>query len=66
MDFTGMTDADVDALHRDVTSEQQRRAVLSGIPQQIAELAAEYRDKGGDDAALHDAITPEQAAALDA
>lgn len=65
MDLTTMTDDGLDDLRRDVLNEQERRANLATIPTQIAELAGKYRDGGGDEQALADALTPGQGAALD-
>ena len=49
-----------------IAAEQERRANLAAIPDQIESLAKVYRDGGGDEQALADALTPEQVAALDA
>ena len=64
MDLTALTDDELGQLHSDVAAEKHRRDTLSGIPLQIAELAAQYRDGGGDEDALIGALTPEQEAAL--
>lgn len=58
MDPTTLTDEQLSQLARDVNAEQQRRATLSGIPLQIAELAAQYSAGGGDTDALIDALEP--------
>ena len=65
MDLKTLADADLDRLRRDVLREQERRANLAVIPEQIAAMAKTYRDGGGDEQALTDALTPEQDA-LDA
>ena len=65
MDLTTLTDDELGQLHSDVAAEKHRRDTLSGIPLQIAELAAQFRDGGGDEQALADALTPEEQAALD-
>lgn len=49
-----------------ILTEQERRANLAAIPEQIAAMAQVYRDGGGDEQTLTDALTPEQVAALDA
>ena len=66
MDLTPLTDDDLDALRRDVLNEQERRANLAAIPEQIEQLAKVYRAGGGDEQALADALTPEEQAALEA
>ena len=65
MDLTTLTDEALDAHRRAVLVEQERRANLAVIPEQIKELAEKFRDGGGDEQALTDALTPEQEAALD-
>ena len=54
----------LDDLRRAVLAEQERRANLSVIPEQIAAMAKTYRDGGGDEERLQDALTPEQIEAL--
>ena len=66
MDLTTFGDADLDQLRRRVLAEQERRANLAAIPEQIKELAEKFRDGGGDEDALIGALTPEQVAARDA
>ena len=66
MDLTTLTDEQLDDHRRAVLIEQERRANLAAIPEQIKELAEKFRDGGGDEEALQDALTPEQVAALDA
>ena len=65
MDLTTLTDDQLDAHRIAVLTEQERRANLAVIPEQIATLAKTYRDGGGDEKALTDALTPEQVAALE-
>lgn len=60
MNLRDLTDDDLDALRRGVLIELERRANLAAIPEQIAMLAQTYRDGGGDEQALTDALTPEQ------
>lgn len=64
MDLTTLTDEQLDAHRRSVLVEQERRANLAAIPEQIEQLAKVYRDGGGEEQALTDALTPEQTAAL--
>ena len=66
MELKDLDDDALDALRRDVLIEQERRANLAAIPEQIAALAKTFRDGGGDEQALADALTPDQAAQLDA
>lgn len=47
-----------------IIHEEERRANLAGIPEQIAAMAKLYRDGGGDEAVLVDALTTEEQAAL--
>lgn len=56
MDYSTLTDEELSAIQRDATAEQNRRAFLSGVPMQVTELAAQYRDGGGDQAALEEAV----------
>ena len=65
MDLKSLTDDELDGLRRAVLAEQERRANLAAIPEQIEQLAKVYRDGGGDEQVLADALTPEQVAALD-
>ena len=65
MDLKALTDTELDDLRRAVLMEQERRANLAAIPEQIKELAEKFRDGGGDEQALADALAPEQVAALD-
>lgn len=66
MDLTTLAADELDALRVDVAIEQERRANLAAIPEQIEALAKVFRDGGGDEQALADALTPEQVAALEA
>lgn len=47
MDLTELTDDELDALRRDILTEQERRANLATIPTQIAALRQTYLDGGG-------------------
>lgn len=60
MDLRTLTVEELDALRVNVLTEQERRANLTEIPQQIRDLAEKYRDGGGDEDALQDALTPEE------
>ena len=64
MDLRALADTELDELRIDVAVEQERRANLAAIPEQIKELAEKFRDGGGDEGALIGALTPEQEAAL--
>ena len=64
MDLRTLTADELDALRIDVAIEQERRANLAAIPEQIKELAEKFRDGGGDEDALIGVLTPEQEAAL--
>ena len=66
MDLKALTDEDLDGLRVGVAVEQERRANLAAIPEQIEQLAKVYREGGGDEQALTAALTPEQVAALEA
>ena len=66
MDLKSLTDDELDECRRAVLCEQERRANLALIPGQIAAMAKTYREGGGDEKALTDALSPEQVAALDA
>ena len=63
-DVRDLDDDQLGALRQVVLAEQERRANLAAIPEQIKELAEKFRDGGGDEDALIGALTPEQEAAL--
>ena len=63
MDLKALSTEELDALRIDVLTEQERRANLAAIPEQIKELAEKFRDGGGDEDALIGALAPEQEAA---
>lgn len=65
MNLASLTGDELDALRIEVATERERRANLAAIPEQIEALAKVYRDGGGDESKLQDALTPEQIAALD-
>lgn len=58
MDLKTLTDTELDQHRLSVIAEVERRENLAAIPEQVAAMADLYRAGGGDDAALHDAITP--------
>ena len=64
MDLKALSTEELDALRIDVLTEQERRANLAAIPEQIKELAEKFRDGGGDEDAIRDALTPEEQEAL--
>ncbi|MGO1957213.1 hypothetical protein [Microbacterium sp.] len=57
MDFTTLTDDELDLLRRDVLMEKERRQRIERTPEQVAQLAAAFEKDGGDRAALVTAIT---------
>ena len=48
MDFKTLTDEQLDEARQAILIEQERRANLSQIPATIQELAAKYKEGGGD------------------
>lgn len=62
--YRDWSDEALDEHRRAILTEQERRANLAAIPEQIAAMAKTYRDGGGDEQALQDALTPEERAAL--
>ena len=56
MDYKKMTDEQLDEARQAILIEQERRANLAQIPEQIQELAAKYKEGGGDRKALEDAL----------
>lgn len=62
--YRDWSDDALDEHRRAIITEQERRANLALIPEQIAAMAKTYRDGGGDEETLRDALTPEQIAAL--
>ncbi|WP_193117026.1 hypothetical protein [Brachybacterium tyrofermentans] len=65
-DYRTYSDDELDESRRAVITEQERRVNLAAIPEQIEALAKVYRDGGGDEQALTDALTQEQIAAMSA
>ena len=60
MDLKALTADELGDLRIAVATEQERRENLAAIPEQVAALAKVYREGGGDEAALVDALTPEE------
>ena len=48
MDYKTLTDEQLDEARTAILIEQERRANLAQIPATIQELAAKYKDGGGD------------------
>ena len=48
MDYKNLTDEQLDEARQAILIEQERRANLLQIPATIQELAAKYKDGGGD------------------
>ena len=48
MDYKTLTDDELDQARIDIANEQERRANLAQIPAAISELAAKYKEGGGD------------------
>lgn len=55
-DLRDMTDEQLTQVRALVAQEQERRDNLASIPAQITALAQTYRDGGGDEQALTDAL----------
>lgn len=70
MDLTTLTDAQLDERRRAVLIEQERRAKLAELPDQLADMARDAAaagcDRGDLLARVTDALTTEQAAAREA
>ena len=56
MDYKSLTDDQLDEARQAVLIEQERRANLAQIPVTIQELAAKYKEGGGDRQTLEDAL----------
>ena len=69
MDLRTLTDEELDGLRREVQIEQERRAKLAQLPDQLAAMARDAAAAGCDPDELiervTDALTPEQVAALE-
>lgn len=60
MDLTTMTEAELDAHRVEVAQEQERRARLAAIPEQVTAAAEAWREAGRDPQELVESITGEQ------
>ena len=60
MDLTTMTDTELDVHRVEVAQEQERRARLAAIPEQVTAAAEAWREAGRDPQELVDSITREQ------
>lgn len=58
MNLHELTDEALEAHAESVRQEQARRQNLAQTPETIARLAQQYRDAGGDQAALTAAVKP--------
>lgn len=58
MDYTTMTDDELDQARDAVAVEQGRRQRLASAPALIAQVAARYEADGGDRADLNSALDP--------
>lgn len=54
--YRDWSDEKLDEHRLAIITEQERRANLAGIPEQITAMAKLYREGGGDEAALAEAI----------
>ncbi len=59
MDLKQLTDTELGDLLNAALDEQERRARLARVPEQVAQLTAQYVADGGDRAAIIDALTAE-------
>jgi len=59
MDLHDLTDEELAAHLNAVLAEQERRARLARVPEQVAQMTAQYVADGGDKAAIIDALTAE-------
>lgn len=59
-ELTSLTAEELVERERAIKIERERRENLASIPDQVRELAKVYRDGGGDEDALQDAITEEE------
>ena len=56
MDFKTLTDEQLCEVQQSILEEQERRANLEQIPATIQELAAKYKEGGGDQSELLKAV----------
>lgn len=57
MDLAKLTDEELNAHENAVLAEKERRQRLATIPETMAQLATQFREGGGEQAALLAAIT---------
>lgn len=57
MDLKTFSESELDSTRIAVATEIERRANMAAIPSQIEQLAKLYRDGGGDEDALNNAIS---------
>lgn len=60
MNLTELTDAELSDHLNTVLNEQERRARLARVPEQVAAMTAQYVADGGDRAVIIDALTDSQ------
>lgn len=59
MDLKLLTEEELGEHLNAVLNEQERRARLARVPEQVAQMTAQYVADGGDKAAIIDALTAE-------
>jgi len=59
VDLHSLSDEELAAHLNAVLNEQERRARLARVPEQVAQMTAQYVADGGDKAAIIDALTAE-------
>ena len=68
MDLTTLTDEQLDELRRDILAEQERRAKVADLPDQLAAMTRDAVAAGCDPEVIRErvdnALTPEERAAL--
>lgn len=57
MDYKTLSDEQLDEARTAILTEQERRANLARIPEQVTELVAKYAEGGGDREELLKAVT---------
>lgn len=61
MDLKTLTDEELQQHRVVVLTECERRQKMDAIPEQVRELAVDYREGGGDPAVLQEAISGDEA-----
>lgn len=59
MTLTELSDSELSEHLNAVLNEQERRACLARVPEQVAQMTAQFVADGGDKAAIIDALTAE-------